>query len=857
MIIPLYKTLLRKYLFSLILIVTGSACRVIELRSVTEDDLVADTTEVSQPEISPELTAEQKYPYRPSKTRYHDLLHTRLEVSFNLEEHTLEGIATLQLRPYFRPQKQLQLDAKGFEMHKVLLLVGSESIPLNYEYDRQHLDIDLGKSFTRDEDYLLEIHYTAHPDEVKLSGSAATTEDKGLYFVGTDTTTSLSTKPIQIWTQGETEANSCWFPTIDSPNERTTQEMFITVDTTFRTLSNGVLVSSQYNDDHTRTDYWKMDQPHAPYLFMMAVGDFAVVEDSWQGKPVSYFVEPAYEQYARDIFGRTPEMMEYFSDVLGVKYPWNKYAQVVVRDFVSGAMENTTASVFMEDLQVDDRELLDYHWDGIIAHELFHHWFGDLVTCESWANLPLNESFATYAEYLWHDYKYGKDEGDFVLWEQEENYFTEAEEKKLDLIRYHYADQEDMFDRHSYDKGGRILHMLRDHLGDEIFFTALRHYLNTHAYTSVEVHDLRLAFEEVSGEDLNWFFNQWFFASGHPKLEVTHRYDSGKLYIQTRQVQDLSKSPLYYLPVVLEIWEGNQKSEYLLEIDDVENEWIMEMASKPDLLLIDPENKLLMEVEHPKSEGEWLFQAEHADNFLMRYEALDKISEDSISREEAEVLRSSLGDDFWFIRQTVLNVLELNPDVMTLADVEKVRTMALEDNKSLVRADAISVLGAVDPDQYEATFRQAMKDSSYAVVGSSIAAYSQTTKSDRAAIFEPYEGYSNFNTVIALADYYIENDVEDKYSWFAEKFTQINDEALYYLLNYFARYLIDLQPEMQRKGIFLLADYARFHPKYYIRLNAYRSLSFFDDQDEVSELRNQIRKAEKDQRLQAIYETIP
>lgn len=834
----------------------GGACRVIELRSGTGEAIMADTSVVSQPEQNPELDAEQKFPYRPSETRYHDLLHTRLEVRFNIREHTLDGIATLHLRPYFRPQAQVILDAKGFDIHRVSLLEGKRASPLTYQYDGKQLAIDLGQKYTRSDDFMLQIQYTAHPDDVALSGSAAITQEKGLYFVGTDTT-ALGAKPVQIWTQGETEANSCWFPTIDAPNERTTQEMFITVDTTYRTLSNGVLVSSQFNDDNTRTDYWKMDQPHAPYLFMMAVGDFAVVEDSWQGKPVSYWVEPTYAQYAQDIFGYTPDMMEYFSNLLGIEYPWDKYAQVVVRDFVSGAMENTTASVFMEDLQVDDRELLDYHWDGIIAHELFHHWFGDLVTCESWANLPLNESFATYAEYLWYNHKYGKDEGDFVLWEQQENYLTEAEEKKVDLIRFHYADQEDMFDRHSYDKGSRILHMLRDYLGDEVFFAALRNYLNEHAYSSVEVHDLRLAFEEVSGEDLNWFFNQWFFASGHPQLKVTHRYDSGKLNVEVHQVQDLGVAPLYYLPLVLEIWEGKDKTQFLLELDEAENKWELELEKAPDLVLLDPQNTLLMEMEHDKPRAEWLHQAHHAEHFLSRYRALQKISEDSLGAKVSATFLSALEDEFWFIRQTALNLLEQQPQLLQEQDVKQVQNMALHDGKSLVRADAISVLSALQPDQYADVFRQAMQDSSYAVVGSAIAAYSLTSQQDKELIFSPYESYTNFNVVIALANYYVENELEDKYDWFARKFTEINDEALYYLLNYFARYLIDLPEETQKKGAYLLADYARFHPKYYVRLNAYRSLSFFDEQEEVKALKDQIRKAEKDKRLRSIYESIP
>jgi aminopeptidase N len=838
------------------LLLTNAACQVTELGSYQADNDKADTVEISENTALPEVTQPVQLPYRASRSRLFDLLHTKLEVSFNMAEHSLDGTATLQLRPYFHPQSQLLLDAKGFDIHQVVLLAEGDEVPLRYTYDDYQIAIELGKSFSRQEEFLLKINYTARPDEVALKGSAAISEDKGLYFIGTDTT-QLFQKPQQIWTQGETQANSCWFPTIDAPNERTTQEMYITVDSTYRTLSNGVLVYSQFNDDNTRTDYWKMDQPHAPYLFMMAVGDFAIVEDQWRDKKVSYYVEPEYEKYARDIFGNTPEMLDYFSETLGVDYPWDKYAQVVVRDFVSGAMENTTASVFMEDLQVDDRELLDYHWDGIIAHELFHHWFGDLVTCESWANLPLNESFATYAEYLWHTHKYGKDEGDYVLWEQGLNYFSEAEEKQVDLIRFRYADQEDMFDRHSYDKGSRILHMLRKYLGDEVFFSALQYYLQEHAYSSVEVHDLRMAFEEVSGEDLNWFFNQWFLASGHPQLEVRHQYDSGVLTLEVSQTQALSANPLYYLPMTVEIWEAGKSKLYPLLIDQQVNKWEFELSSRPELVLLDPDASMLVEMGHQKDKSEWMFQATHATNFTHRLAALEFLTADSLDTQIAAKVKAALNDPYWAIRQTALNILETNPDYISAADITKISKMASQDKKSLVRADALSVLAALDADQFQADFLKAMQDSAYSVVGSAIAAYTQGSATDKAEKFAPYEKYSNFNVVIALADFYTESGVDGKYSWFEQKFQQINDEALYYLLNYFARYLIDLQNEELKAGIALLGEYAKLHPKYYIRLNAYRSLSFFDDQEEVQLLRKEIREAEKDQRLQSIYQSIP
>ena len=169
---------------------------------------------------------------------------------------------------------------------------------------------------------------------------------------------------------------------------------------------------------------------------MMAIGEFAIVKDKWRGIDVSYYVEPKFEKYARMVFGNTPEMIEFFSQKFGVDYPWKKYSQVVVRDFVSGAMENTTATVHMEALQHDHRYHLDETEEDYISHELSHHWFGDYVTCESWANLPLNESFATYAEVLWREYKYGIDEAEHHLSGDFSSYFAESQTKREPLIRF-------------------------------------------------------------------------------------------------------------------------------------------------------------------------------------------------------------------------------------------------------------------------------------------------------------------------------------------------------------------------------------------------------------------------------------
>lgn len=835
--------------------ITASQPSESEMQEATSDSIAYD----SMPEKSAATAA---LPYQPSETRLHDLLHTRLEVQFDWEKHYLLGKATLQLEPYFYPQSTLLLDAKGFDIHSVSLLEEEQLSPLTYAYDSASLQIDLGKTFTRGQSYWIVIDYTAKPDEFEAGGSEAITSDKGLYFIDGE-----DGQSPQMWTQGETEANSRWFPTIDSPNERSTQEMYITVDSRFVTLSNGTLIYSQVNEESSqsgssqngkmRTDYWKMDQPHAPYLFMMAVGEFAVIEDSWGDIPVNYYVDSAYAPYAQDIFGHTPAMINFFSEKIGVQYPWPKYSQVVVDEFVSGAMENTTASVFYDALEVDDRELLDNSWDGIIAHELFHHWFGDLVTCESWSNLPLNESFATYAEYLWSEHFYGPQEAEYVHWEQVQNYLSEAEEKEVDLIRFHYASQEDMFDRHSYDKGSCVLHMLRNYVGDEAFFTALKNYLGKHAYTSVEIHDLRMAFEEVVGQDLNWFFNQWFLSSGHPVLDVTSDYADGQLRLAIHQKQDLEKFTLYQLPVSVDVWVNDVKSRHELWVDEQDQEFTINLSGDPQLVVFDGDAALLAEVSHEKSEAEWAYQFRHTDSFIHQFTSLQALVNDSTATVTPQILEEALQNDFWVIRKLAINAQEgeiRSQDTVTLAQLEMI---AKDDEKSLVRADAITALAAADPEKYWGLFLASMQDSSYSVVGTAIAAYAQTGASDKTAVFSAYRAYNNFNTVMALADYYVANAIPDQYEWFKARASAVSDETLYYLLNYMAQYLAVMDDEPLTRGVALLADYARNHSKYYIRLTAYRGLLFFSEDPEVSALLKSIVAAEKDEKLIELYQSNP
>ena len=671
--------------------------------------------------------------YRGEETKLFDLIHTKLEVSFDWNQRVLHGTATLQLKPYFYPQTILHLDAKGFDIHQIVLVDSNGKSPLEYTYDDRVLSIDLSKEYTRNEELFVEIDYTAKPYELPQNGSEAITSDQGLYFINADG--SDPGKPRQIWTQGETEASSCWFPTIDAPNQRTTQETYITVEDNFTTLSNGVLVYSHLNEDGTRTDYWNMDKAHAPYLFMMAIGEYAIVKDEWEDIEVSYYVEPAYEKHAKEIFGHTPEMLSFFSKRLDYKFPWSKYAQVIVRDFVSGAMENTTASTFMEAVQVTDRELLDENWDKIIAHELFHQWFGDLVTCESWANLPLNEAFANYSEYLWVEHKYGVDEADYNGLEELTQYLRESEEKQVDLIRFYYDHREEMFDSHSYAKGGRILHMLRKYVGDDAFFTSLSTYLKKHEYSDVEVHDLRLAFEEVTGEDLNWFFNQWFLASGHPILNVETEYNDGVVKVEVSQLQDLEITPLYRLPLYLDIYIGTKKERYAILLEDQHKVFEFEVSNKPTLIDFDPEKQLLGEIYYTKSIEELAFQYQHAEKFLAKYEAVTALAENIQNDTARNIIKSAFSDPFWGIRQEAVNAFDDYKGADAQHIMDTLALMSRNDEKSLVRADALAIIASYAPDKYLTEFERGLEDPSYAVIGAALYGYGLSTASDKDEVF--------------------------------------------------------------------------------------------------------------------------
>ena len=651
--------------------------------------------------------------YRAEREKVSDLVHTKLKVSFDYTKSEMAGEAWITLTPHFYNVSDLELDAKAMLIHKIT----SNDKELKYTYEGNKLNIKLGNTYARGEEYTVYIKYTARPEEVKEKGSAAITSAKGLYFI--DPLDTDPNKPTQIWTQGETEANSCWFPTIDSPNQKTSQEIYMTVPDQYVTLSNGLLKEQTKNNDGTRTDYWKFDQKHAPYLFFMGVGEYSIVKDKWKDIAVDYYVEKEYEPYAKGIFGDTPEMLSFFSDYTGVEYLWPKYAQIVGRDYVSGAMENTSAVMHGEMAYQSAGELVDENsWESVIAHEAFHHWFGDLVTTESWGNLTVNESFANYSEYLWIEYKHGVDAADAHRHDEVKGYMTPDNELK-DLVRFHYNAREDMFDAVSYNKGGIILHMLRDYIGNDAFKAGMNQYLNDNKYGTGEAHQLRLAFEKVSGKDLNWFFNQWYFNNGHPILDIKYVY-SEEAKIVTVQIEQ-TQAGLFEFPLSIEVFEGDSPKRYEVWVDEKSKSFSFEYSNKPKLVNVDADRVILAKINDEKSIENLIHLYKVGKKYEDRREALEGLTAHQENEEVYKIMQSALSDSYYGLRIMAIENIDLANENSKKA-VKIIEGMATNNEKTLVQAKAITKLSEFDDTNYIDLFKKSLSSPSSAVTGSALKA---------------------------------------------------------------------------------------------------------------------------------------
>jgi aminopeptidase N len=646
------------------------------------------------------------HPPRSVRGRDFDQRHVRLELTFSLEDQKFTGRVVHRLVP-FVPLGSIELDAAEMKVFKVVLaddrghkLKGTG--PLEFTHRGDRLSVTLDRAYLPSETIGLAIDYLVSQPE------------HGVHFVLPEVTE--PDRPRMIWTQSEPEYARYWFPCFDSPNDRITSEILATVPDDFLVLSNGILKEKKDNGNGTRRWHWVQEQSHVTYLMSVVAGRFDAFEQSWKGIPVVSYVPQGRLSEAERSFEKTPAMIGFFSQISGYPYPWPKYSQICVEEYGWGGMEHTTATTLNVTTLHDARAHLDHTSDGLVAHELVHHWYGDLITCKDWAEIWLNESFATYFTTLWVEHDQGADEAVWRLHGEAESYFTEdAKRYRRPIVTYRYPTPGRMFDRHSYPKGARVLHMLRFVLGDDEFFKALRHYTKKHEFTTVETAQFRIAVEEATGQGLNWFFDQWLYHGGHPEYHVSHDWDAKQKSLrmtvkQTQKVDDLT--PLFRMPIEIELVTPDETIVRKVTVSKAEQTFDFTLKQRPLRVCFDPNDWVLKKLTAHKSREEWLDQLANSARVICRARAVQGLREFNKDEDVAAALAEAAAKDpFWGVRQEAAKALAKFPGDGTR---KALLGAAKSDPKSFVRRAAVKSLADFPHDETQAALREIVKsDRSY------------------------------------------------------------------------------------------------------------------------------------------------
>ncbi|MCH7974946.1 MAG: HEAT repeat domain-containing protein [Bacteroidetes bacterium] len=709
---------------------------------VLSDSLEIEVRRARVTYIRPERSTPDVSPQRSV-----DVISTVLDLSFDFAERTVHGTAEVRIISLSDGLESFYLHAVGMEIHRVesLLETGRGALPVTYAYDGLHLTITPSRPLRFDESLRVRISYTAHPMETS-GQSGLSFSGFGLYFIdpeGTD-----PHRPTQIWTQGQTEDNQRWFPTWDYPDDKQTFDIALTVPDNMRTFGNGEMVESAPAGPGLRRDRWVLDTyPTSSYLAAFVIGDFAAVEDEYirddsTTVPLLYIVEPEYADDALRIFGETPDMIRVYEEETGVRYPWPNYKQAVVRDFTAGGMENTTLTVLTERVQTDERGYLDYNARDLIAHELAHQWFGDFTTAKDWANLAINESFASYMEEIYLEAAFGRDEAQAHGIEDRIRYFEQAESLRRPIVWYGYAQEGQMFDRHTYQKGGQVLNQLRFELGDETWRRGLHKFLTGNAGQPVEVDDLRDAMEAVSGRSLRRFFSQWFYNPGHPTLDVEQAYFPGSdLYtVQVIQTQSRSEEPIFAFDVNVELNYADAPRElHRLRVVSADTTFRFTVPEQPTFVRFDEGNWILADITLTMPVEELVKMAVADDEMAGRYDAIEALAARADSPVVREALVRALRDTHPLVRRLAAESLET---YLRSPGVAEALVQTARDEDPEVRLAAINVLGGTESDGLlEPVLRSALADSSYRVVAEAVGLLAERFPG---SAFEAYQAESLF-----------------------------------------------------------------------------------------------------------------
>lgn len=636
--------------------------------------------------------------------------HIYLDLVLDIANQSCRGSNTITLKPVQSGLTTLTLDAEDLHIESVQI----DQVSQPFHYDEKQLQVQLLQPTTLDPLDLV-IYYQVNQPQ------------RGLYFIQPDK--DYPDKPTQVWTQGEDEDSRFWFPCFDYPGQLATSEIRIEVPKPYLAVSNGKLITTEDKGD-TSVYHWRQDQVHPTYLMTLAVGDFAKISDSWGNIPVEYYVEKGREEDAKRTMGKTPEMIEFFSQTFGYSYPYPKYAQVGVADFIFGGMENTSTTLLTDRCLLDERAMLDHkRAESLVAHELAHQWFGDLLVIKHWSHAWIKEGMASYSEVLWTEKEYSKEEGAYYILNEARSYINEDSSRyRRPMVMNIYREPIELYDRHIYEKGSCVYHMIRGELGEEGFTQAIQNFVQRNAHRTVETVDLLRAIEEVTGRNLAPLFDQYVFRGGHPDFKVSYSWDAKDQLVKLKVTQtqgktdkDVTENELFDLNIPIAFGYVSEAGEVCYEslslhLHEKEHTFYFPLPKQPDFISFDQGNYYLKTVtlEYPTAElkNQLKFDPDPTSR-IYAAEALGKKG----GLEVIQVLSEALtADSFWGVRvevATQLGKVKLQQAVSALSqglndDHPKVRRAVLEGLSNFKTEESYQAVKEVasqgDPSYYtEAT----------------------------------------------------------------------------------------------------------------------------------------------------------
>jgi len=640
------------------------------------------------------------------RSRAYDAIHYRIKLKLDLDQKSFAGETDITLTALKEGLEACILDAEEFNVTSVVSDWGE---PLKFEQSAKELLVRLPKPYKFGETFSFTCSY--HGKDPKI----------GLRFYE-----ETSVNPKLVASDSWPDHVHHWFPCFDFPNDKVTNELIATVRSGLKVASNGRLVSvSEDKAAGTTTFHWSQELPHSTYLIFFAAAPYTVVHDSYKTIPVNYWVYPQDEKKALTTYAKTPKMIEFFNRIFGYDYPWAKYDQVSVP--FGGGAESTTATAMGHRIMIDEKAEQDYSSVGIVSHELAHQWWGDLITLRTWAHAWMNESFGTYSDYLYYRYEKGDDEGAVNLLGKLNSYLREARTDYIrPIVTDHYDRPQDVFDSHSYPKGALVLHMLRNLVGDEPFFKTLSYFLHRYEFDAVDTQDFMRAVKTVTGQNLDWFFDQWIFKPGHPVFDIRSEWNEAEKTIKLKvtQVQDFSRGvPVFKMPASVKIVTPKGQDTKTVWIREKEETFEFSAEQKPYLVRFDEGNNLLMEYTFPKDLDELIYQLKNDDVRGRMWAASELVK----FRDDPKVFQSlsacALKDPFWAVRRSAIETL----GKIQARDVPAVLKKACLDARSAVRAAALAALGDRKDRSFIEFYKERFrKDTSYLVQAEALRALGKT-----------------------------------------------------------------------------------------------------------------------------------